>query len=459
MAKFEYITKTGSKKTFEAADAQAALKSMPSDAAKTSGVSVFKDTSATKTKDKSKKDGITLPDADIPNLGGRSQNKQNDINSLLSASAPAVNVKDLERQNERLRKSSASAIEGRYGATIEETRQQGAQETRATEGALGTGRRFSSSAQAFVKFLQTENDKKVQEYTRQMESALAENDIVFAEKLTKRIAEERQAQQQEFENMFKILNYQKELEKYEAEKNKPFVTASREAAIADLYSQGITDPGQILQFINFTDAGEQIGDITLDEISGVLENISGGGMAEVVFNNPILFSKLPSSQISEITPKLAEMGFDFKAAIDIAARKNISRSSSEVTTIERPVTFDEFIATPEAQQYLSDLESSEMMTLSPQKRQEALNQRYEELSSNDQLPTLTDTKKKSKSNYSATNIPNNVKIQLLDDIENGGYTKAELYRAYPEVSTSYINSLVNSYSVKKGGSADDPLDF
>lgn len=53
--------------------------------------------------------------------------------------------------------------------------------------------------------------------------------------------------------------------------------------------------------------------------------------------------------------------------------------------------------------------------------------------------------------YTAVNIPAKVKNELIYDIKNAA-TLQELYEAYPEVSTSYINSLFNSLQKKSGTS-------
>ena len=45
-------------------------------------------------------------------------------------------------------------------------------------------------------------------------------------------------------------------------------------------------------------------------------------------------------------------------------------------------------------------------------------------------------------NYTASNIPSDVKSQLSDDISSGKYTVAQLVQAYPEVASTYITSLV-----------------
>lgn len=69
-----------------------------------------------------------------------------------------------------------------------------------------------------------------------------------------------------------LLSYYSEAtqEQREAQEN-----ASREAAIVDLYNQGITDPKQIFDYINYTEGGERIGDIRLSEITAVTEALKG----------------------------------------------------------------------------------------------------------------------------------------------------------------------------------------
>lgn len=49
--------------------------------------------------------------------------------------------------------------------------------------------------------------------------------------------------------------------------------ASRNFAVADLFAQGITDPKQMLDFLNFDEQGNQIGDFTAKEIQDTLKSL------------------------------------------------------------------------------------------------------------------------------------------------------------------------------------------
>ena len=50
--------------------------------------------------------------------------------------------------------------------------------------------------------------------------------------------------------------------------------SSREAAIVSLYSQGIKDPSELFNLINYNEAGERVGDISVEEIGNVLDDVS-----------------------------------------------------------------------------------------------------------------------------------------------------------------------------------------
>jgi len=239
---------------------------------------------------KKKNTGIEIPNIDI---GGKSSGGGFDASSLFSGSSTAIDTADLERQTEKLRRKSAKGIKNRFGARIDDVREDRDQTIRATGGALGTGRRFSSSAQAFISFQKEGFDKNIAAYEVQMENALINNDIEFANLLDKKIAGERTEQRAKVDDMFQILNLNKAISEYETEKNQPMITASREAAVADLIGKGVEDVGQIQNMLNFQEDGTQVGDFSLDEVNEIVENLqTDGGLAQVVADNPVLFTFL-----------------------------------------------------------------------------------------------------------------------------------------------------------------------
>lgn len=53
--------------------------------------------------------------------------------------------------------------------------------------------------------------------------------------------------------------------------------SSRDSAIADLVSQGISDPAQVLNYLNYHEDGTKVGDFTADEVSKVLKALTVDG--------------------------------------------------------------------------------------------------------------------------------------------------------------------------------------
>jgi hypothetical protein len=50
--------------------------------------------------------------------------------------------------------------------------------------------------------------------------------------------------------------------------------ASRDSAVADLMSQGVTDPAKILEYLNFNEQGKQIGEFTAKEVKEAMKNLA-----------------------------------------------------------------------------------------------------------------------------------------------------------------------------------------
>lgn len=73
------------------------------------------------------------------------------------------------------------------------------------------------------------------------------------------------------ERMDKLSEIQKEENKKIEEQKKMRAQSSRDSAIADLVDQGITDASTILNFLNFDDQGNRIGDVTADEVDKALK--------------------------------------------------------------------------------------------------------------------------------------------------------------------------------------------
>jgi len=180
-------------------------------------------------------EGITLPDLDLPEANNESQEELG-----LSTSLPAVNKEDIEAQTKAQFDPVRKQLESEFGRVISETEAKGVQEEKALGGQLGAGRRFSSSAQAFIKFIGEENQKKVNNLIAQKNQALADFDFKLAEAIQGRIKDEQDQAQQEFQNSLAILDRaRKEIDTTGA--------TLADKAVSDFLKEGITDKNDMFQ--------------------------------------------------------------------------------------------------------------------------------------------------------------------------------------------------------------------
>lgn len=217
--------------------------------------------------------GIQLPDQSNNLANQAGQAEEQDLTAGLSTSLPSVNRSEIESQTRSELSGSRSAIESKYGREIADFQEQAQQQERALEGQLGTRRRFSSSAEAFITFINDKNNKTIANLESQKEEALANFDFKLAQLIDSRVAEERQAAQQEFANAITMMELQEKQRKEKLAEQAPTIQASREAAIFGLLKQGVEDPVEIADLINFDDKGKQIGDFSIEEITKTLEKV------------------------------------------------------------------------------------------------------------------------------------------------------------------------------------------
>jgi len=270
-------------------------------------------------------EGIQLPDAPLPNVAGGTKAEEKPLG--ISTSSPARSYEDVQREVELEKRAGRERLQKSYDMKLGNVSQERAGMSRALGGALGTQRRASTSAQQYIKFVDEDYKKRIASLELQRDEAMENADSQMLQAINSRLNAERQNWIAEQDMAMKQYEYDRQLSEYEQEQNLPFDTASTESAVASLFNKGITDPSIIQQ--TFLAQGIPI---SLEAINAVKEQISQPeGMAGVVFNNPSLFSKLTSTQIGEIAPKLAEMGFDFQSAMEETAKKVIAREITSTT--------------------------------------------------------------------------------------------------------------------------------
>jgi len=257
---------------------------------------------------------LELPDPSSP--GGTGTGGLSDLG--ISTSRPAVNREDITSQTQKELGGRKDIIGKSYEQRIAETQGLGEEQKKQLGAELGTNRRFSSSAKAFISYIDDKYKKEVANLELQKEEALSNFDFQMASLIDKRVAQARQEQQQDFDNAIKLFDLQQKQEEAKLKQNAGLITSSRQSAIIGLIDQGIEDPGQILQTINFDDSGKQVGDITLKEITDVLGSIPtrndlviadalGSGLKNPVDVYKAIRAKgrnVPITQIAEVMTKL-----------------------------------------------------------------------------------------------------------------------------------------------------------
>lgn len=139
----------------------------------------------------------------------------------------------------------------------------------------------------------------------------------------------------------KALTAMQETAKAAAETNKKMkealATSSREMAISGIVAQGITDPAEIQDYLNNTDAGEQVGDITLAEIEKVLKVVNPDPKLSGLSADYRTFKEL--QKIEDPAVKGLDY-FGFLKAVHLAN----TAKPVPTTTTEPAQTFDEYLA-------------------------------------------------------------------------------------------------------------------
>lgn len=161
------------------------------------------------------------------------------------------------------------------------------------------------------------------------------------------------------------------------------IQASRDTAIADLMTQGITNPSQILDYLNYDDKGNQVGDFTIKEVTDAMTSISkasGIGLDKLtgdLANFPILKSA------GMLPPEIASLPDNQQAGAYLRWTKNIKDGktitpSGTITNINANPTIQDIASLP-----VSDLTKAIMSgygkvkDLTPTQKAEVLTEMYQ----------------------------------------------------------------------------------
>lgn len=216
--------------------------------------------------------GIQLPSApSLANQAGGTAGS-NSLNSLLSSSSAARSYDDVEREVRAEMKPGLDRDERRYNMELSGLTQEREGYGKALKGQLGTNRRFSTSASAFIQKVDDDFKEKIEKLEMQRQDAIESGDARMISAINSRLQAERAAWREEQDYNLKLFDrMQAEEDRQRKEMAEdPFRLAGRTGAIIDLYQEGIDDPAEIFQTINYDESGRQVGDISLDEITTTL---------------------------------------------------------------------------------------------------------------------------------------------------------------------------------------------
>lgn len=147
---------------------------------------------------------------------------------------------------------------------------------------------------------------------------------------------------------------------------------SRENAIAGVIRQGITDPAEILDIVNFDDSGKQIGDISLEEINKILKGTSPE------------YKTLSEGQVL-IDPKTGKVVYKNPKTYKPTGT---SSGDGDYGAVTAPVqTYDQFKNSAAAKEIIAAAEQERQMSLAPSAREEVLKAAYAEATANTQSAT------------------------------------------------------------------------
>ena len=140
------------------------------------------------------------------------------------------------------------------------------------------------------------------------------------------------------------------------------------------------------------------------------------------------------------TPKLIKVG---------AKASTGKKTTTEDDTYSEIMSFDEWKTTPEANQLINEDIRAQTKADGTGGHTTATAETFLRAKYNDMVRENKIKTADRKKNYTATNIPNAVKTDLIHDITVSKAPLDQLYELYPDVSSAYISATYNSLQPKK----------
>lgn len=199
-------------------------------------------------------------------------------------------------------------------------------------------------------------------------------------------------------------------------------------AVYNAYASGIEDTADVYEFIT-----EQGVKTSIKDVNDIMKIINpDADMTGLTADYKTYKAMKKAEEIPDTWTY-----FDYERAVTNANKKATVKSTTTKKVVGSPsMTFEEFVS-----QKLPTVNGAKTMPTSPALL-EQLRTEYEAFVESSRVEVTDPTK-----NYTSTNIPKEIDEQLRADIE-ANFPLEDLYKAYEDVSSSYVNSLTNSLRKK-----------
>ncbi len=225
----------------------------------------------------------------------------------------------LMKQTDRDTASQISAIKNQYDVRKTALGEINRRNEAATDSALllGGSSRYTTSSNDISGAQRTAGVMALAQLDAQEQSAIAEAKNAKSEKNYK-IASLKLQRVEDLrkEKIAQATKLADELAKENNTMRENMIKQSREHSIAGLFSQGITDPAQILDMINYDEQGNMVGDVTLKEIKETLDIINPDANLKGLSSDYQTYKAMQKA--GEINSKWTY--FDYKTALGNAGR-------------------------------------------------------------------------------------------------------------------------------------------
>ena len=246
---------------------------------------------------------------DIPDVGANTGLFANDPYSA----AIAKNIQDARTKNDAALASALEGIKNRFeqyrttqknvtgsgaaGAGNALLQSEGGSRGSVAQFAAATADRRVETIMADGQKALMELDNKEKELISATQAAYAADDFKYVSKLNDQIEQLRTEKLEKSKKVNDLLAAEQK------KANDTQIQASRDNALADLYSQGITDPTQLLQALNETG-----GDFTLKEINEGIKNLAAGLGTDVTGLDQTTKEFYRLKQVNALPPYVAGLG-------------------------------------------------------------------------------------------------------------------------------------------------------